>query len=80
MGQPTTGWIGGLSQSEQLAEVTEWIQAVGQRYQSDFIDVVNEPLHAVPNYSGALGGNGSTGWDWLSKLLNWPNSTAAVKD
>jgi endo-1,4-beta-xylanase len=29
------------------------------------MDVVNEPLHAVPSYSEALGGEGETGWDWV---------------
>lgn len=64
-GSQEPGWIGGLSQSEQLAEVVEWIQAVGQRYSPDMIDVVNEPLHAPASYRNALGGSGSTGWDWV---------------
>jgi hypothetical protein len=29
------------------------------------IDVVNEPLHAPPSYKDALGGDGTTGWDWM---------------
>jgi hypothetical protein len=29
------------------------------------IDVVNEPLHDKPAYRAALGGEGSTGWDWV---------------
>ncbi len=29
------------------------------------IDVVNEPLHAPPSYMNAIGGSGSTGWDWV---------------
>ena len=31
----------------------------------DYIDVVNEPLHAPPSYTAAMGGAGSTGWDWV---------------
>ncbi len=65
-GSQQPGWISGLSQDEQRAEVEEWIQAVGQRYPNmDFIDVVNEPLHDPPPYKDALGGDGSTGWDWV---------------
>ncbi len=26
---------------------------------------MNEPFHAVPSYANGLGGNGSTGWDWV---------------
>jgi endo-1,4-beta-xylanase len=35
----------------------------------DFCDVVNEPLHAPPSYKNALGGNGTTGWDWMIKAF-----------
>ena len=31
-GNQEPGWVSGLSSSEQLAEVTEWIQAYCQRY------------------------------------------------
>ena len=65
-GSQEPGWVSGLSASEQLAEVEEWIQAVGQRYPNmDFMDVVNEPLHDPPSYKDAIGGDGSTGWDWV---------------
>jgi endo-1,4-beta-xylanase len=65
-GQQQPGWIDTLSQSEQKDEVDEWIKLFGERYpETDFIDVVNEPLHAPPVYSAALGGNGKTGWDWV---------------
>ena len=61
------GWIDSLPQSEQRAEVEEWIHDVCQRYPDiDMIDVVNEPLHAAPTtYMDALGGSGATGWDWV---------------
>jgi hypothetical protein len=29
------------------------------------IEVVNEPLHDPPSFADALGGSGSTGWDWV---------------
>ena len=65
-GNQQPGWIGSLDSATQRAEVERWIDTVGQRYPSmSMIDVVNEPFHAVPSYSNALGGNGKTGWDWV---------------
>ncbi len=65
-GSQEPGWISGLSPAEQRAEVIEWIQAAGQRYRdAEFVDVVNEPLHAKPSYRNAIGGDGATGWDWV---------------
>ncbi|PRX41768.1 GH35 family endo-1,4-beta-xylanase [Planifilum fimeticola] len=65
-GSQEPGWVSSLPASEQRAEVIEWIQAAGQRYRgAEFVDVVNEPLHAPPSYKDAIGGNGSTGWDWV---------------
>ncbi|MBL3657201.1 endo-1,4-beta-xylanase [Fulvivirga sediminis] len=65
-GNQAPNWIGNLSQSDQRAEVEEWIRDYFARYpDTDYIDVVNEPLHAPAGYRNALGGNGSTGWDWV---------------
>ncbi|PYG90316.1 endo-1,4-beta-xylanase [Ruminiclostridium sufflavum DSM 19573] len=65
-GSQEPGWIGGLSQADQKAEVLEWIQAAGKRYpDTQFVDVVNEPLHAPASYRNAIGGAGTTGWDWI---------------
>ena len=65
-GNQQPGWITTLSASEQAIEVEEWISAYAQRYpNTHMIDVVNEPLHAVPAYANALGGAGTTGWDWV---------------
>lgn len=65
-GAQQPGWIGNLSAAEQVEEVREWIQAYCERYpDTDYIDVVNEPLHNQPNYKNAIGGGGSTGWDWV---------------
>jgi endo-1,4-beta-xylanase len=63
----------GVSSSSQ---VQTWINAVASRYGSGcaMVDVVNEPLHAVPSYSGALGGGGSTGWDWVVNTFAYANS------
>ncbi len=65
-GSQQPGWLSGLSATDQKDEVIEWIQAAGVRYgDSEYVDVVNEPLHAKPNYMNAIGGAGSTGWDWV---------------
>lgn len=67
-------WIESLSPAEQLAEIREWFSLVAQRYPNiDILEVVNEPTHQPPsgpgtgNYINALGGNGTTGWDWVIK-------------
>jgi len=74
-GSQQPGWIDTLSSEDQLEEITEWFQAVADRYSDiDYVEVVNEPLlgHNPPdgtsgraNYKAALGGDGETGWDWV---------------
>jgi endo-1,4-beta-xylanase len=73
-GNQQPAWIESLTPDEQLAQITQWFDAVAARYPHiDFIDVVNEPLHDPPNkpgsgggnYISALGGPGRTGWDWV---------------
>ncbi|UII26909.1 endo-1,4-beta-xylanase [Fulvivirga maritima] len=63
-GEPA--WMRNVPQNEQMDEVLEWFEALSGRYPDlELIDVVNEPLHAPPSYAPALGGAGSTGWDWV---------------
>jgi endo-1,4-beta-xylanase len=76
-GSQQPSWISNLvsNPAEQLEEIREWFQAVADRYPDiDYLQVVNEPLdnHNPPdgtsdraNYKEALGGNGTTGWDWV---------------
>lgn len=65
-GQQQPSWLAGLEPAAQRAELEEWIALVAKRYPDvDFIDVVNEPLHAPPVYAEALGGSGDTRWDWV---------------
>ena len=65
-GNQQPSWITSLDSAGQRAAVLQWIDTVAARYPStSLVDVVNEPLHAVPSYSAALGGAGSTGWDWV---------------
>ncbi len=63
-GEPA--WMSSVPQDEQMDEVIEWFDALSERYPDlEMIDVVNEPLHAPPSYTEALGGAGETGWDWV---------------
>jgi endo-1,4-beta-xylanase len=65
-GSQQPDWINGLSSTDQKAEVLEWFDAAAAKYgDAEFIDVVNEPLHAQPSYKNAIGGDGSSGWDWV---------------
>jgi endo-1,4-beta-xylanase len=65
-GSQEPSWISGLGAADQKAAVTAFIKAVGQRFpQADFVDVVNEALHAPASYRNAIGGDVSSGWDWI---------------
>ena len=66
-GSQQPSWISGLSPAEQAAEVEEWIRLFCERYPNvALIDVVNEPPpHTTPPYMNAIGGAGSTGYDWI---------------
>lgn len=55
-------------------EIETWIKLNGEKYpKMDLVDVVNEPLHSFTgnalNIIKALGGGGSTGWDWVVKAF-----------
>ena len=83
--QPT--WLNGLSQSEQREEVEEWIRLFCERYPDTYImDVVNEPPpHTTPAYVAALGGSGSSGYDWIAQAFKWahqycPNAILLLND
>jgi endo-1,4-beta-xylanase len=69
-GNQQPAWITSLSSDLQMVQVEEWFKLTAARYPNlDMIDVVNEPLpgHAPPSYKNALGGDGTTGWDWIIK-------------
>lgn len=81
-------WMDKLSQNEQLEEITEWFDAVAERYPDlDYIDVVNEALpgHAPAPYKNALGGDGTSGYDWIVKSFimareRWPKAVLIYND
>ena len=59
-------WLTGLTTTEQRAEIEEWISLLAARYPDVWaIDVVNEPVKTPLPFKDALGGDGSTGWDWV---------------
>lgn len=65
-GAQEPGWIGSVSASQQAYEVEEFMRLYCARYpQTQYIDVVNEPISQPASYRNALGGSGSTGWDWI---------------
>jgi endo-1,4-beta-xylanase len=74
-GSQQPGWVAGLSQAEQRAEVEEWIRLTCERYpDTRLIDVVNEPPpHTTPSYTAALGGAGASGYDWIVQAFRWAN-------
>jgi len=85
-GQQQPAWIGALPPDQQLAQIDQWMAALAERYPNvDLIDVVNEPLHAPPSYAAALGGAGTTGWDWAIKAFemareHFPNAELLLND
>ncbi len=64
--QGTPWWLQNLDSLGQAQQIEEWIQLVGSRYpETDLVDVVNHPILEPPSYINAMGGSGSTGWDWV---------------
>ena len=65
-GSQFPSWITSLTPAQQRTEIEQWMQLACQRYPNTFaIDVVNEPIKTPLPFTAALGGTGSTGWDWV---------------
>jgi endo-1,4-beta-xylanase len=86
-GRQQPDWLANLSQTEQRDEVEEWIRLYCERYpDTPLIDVVNEPPpHTEPPYVAALGGAGSSGYDWIAQAFKWahqycPNAILILND
>lgn len=87
-GSQYPSWMDGLSQSEQLAEITEWMDLAKEKYPDlQMIDVVNEaiPSHAPAPFKDALGGDGQSGYDWIITSFKmarerWPNAILIYND
>jgi endo-1,4-beta-xylanase len=65
-GSQFPGWLTGLTQTQQRAEIEQWISLAGQHFPNAWaVDVVNEPTKTPLPWKAALGGDGATGWDWV---------------
>jgi endo-1,4-beta-xylanase len=74
-GQQAPGWITSLPPDQQLAEIDQWMAAVAARYPDiEYIDVVNEPINTANAFRDALGGAGTTGYDWVIKSHRHPRA------
>ena len=67
-GSQQPGWV---NDSNAQAAVENWIKSFCQRYPNvKLIDVVNEPPpHTTPKYKNGLGGDGTSGWDWIANTF-----------
>jgi endo-1,4-beta-xylanase len=85
-GSQQPSWVSALSNADQLAAIEAWMQAVATRYPKiALVDVVNEPLHSPPPYAAALGGAGTTGYDWVLTAFqmardHFPNAELLIND
>ena len=85
-GSQEPSWISSISAADQKAAMENFMKKVAERYPDiDYIDVVNEALHAPSNIREALGGSGSTGWDWIiwsfqEARKNFPNAKLHIND
>jgi endo-1,4-beta-xylanase len=86
-GSQQPNWLNGMAAADQAAEVEDWIKQFCERFPDvPLIDVVNEPPpHTTPPYMQALGGAGSTGYDWVATAFTWarkycPKSTLILND
>jgi len=86
-GSQQPGWTDSLTTSNGPAAVQAWMNAFCERYPNTrIIDVVNEPPpHTTPKYRDAIGGSGSSGWDWIANAFKWaraacPNAILVLND
>ncbi len=96
-GSQYPSWMNNLSTADQRAEIIEWFDACAARYPDvQMIDVVNEAYMSNPNdwnagkhapipFRDALGGIGSTGFDWIVESFKmartrWPNAILIYND
>jgi GH35 family endo-1,4-beta-xylanase len=90
-------WMTGLSTADQTAEITEWFDSAKAHYpEIPMIDVVNEGYMSDPNnfnagkhapipFREALGGTGSTGFEWIVQSFKmarqrWPKAILIYND
>ncbi len=78
------GWV---DDSNGETAVRAWMKAFCDRYpKTRIIDVVNEPPpHTTPPYKNGIGGDGSSGYDWIVNSFKWarefcPNAILLLND
>ena len=85
-GSQYPSWLTSLTSAQQRTEIEEWIRLACQRYPNTWaIDVVNEPIKTALPFSAALGGAGTTGWDWVITAFqiartNCPNAKLLINE
>ena len=69
-GAQQPGWV---DEKNGETAVRTWIKSFCERYpKTKFIDVVNEPPpHTTPKYKNGIGGDGSSGYDWIVNAFKW---------
>lgn len=83
-------WVKNLSVSERYKAIVKWMDKVKEHYPDlEMIDVVNEAIDGhqpdTPYIKEALGGGGTTGYDWIIKAFElayerWPNAILIYND
>ncbi len=81
-------WMDNLSEKEQFKAIEKWMDEVKKHFPDlQIIDVVNEAIasHAPAPFKDALGGDGTTGYDWIIKAFEmaaerWPNAILIYND
>jgi endo-1,4-beta-xylanase len=68
-GQEEPSWVGKLSAAEQKVAVDAFVKAVGARFSPEFVEVVANPVSHPSAVRAALGGDGTTGYDWVLFLF-----------
>jgi endo-1,4-beta-xylanase len=82
-GNQQPAWV---NSGNAQSAVQAWMKAFCDRYpETKLIDVVNEPLHTPPSYASGIGGDGTTGWDWIVNSFKWartacPNATLILNE
>lgn len=76
-GSQQPSWVSTLSAAEQQTAVKDWISAFCTRYpNTQLIDVVNEPPpHTTPGYKNGIGGDGTSGYDWIVNAFKWARAS-----
>jgi GH35 family endo-1,4-beta-xylanase len=87
-GSQYPNWINNLSTEKQYEAIEQWMDEAKKHYPDlPVIDVVNEAIssHAPAPYKAALGGDGTTGYDWIIKAFEmaherWPDAILIYND